>query len=164
MKCDKCGIALTVSNTGGHAPYGIPLFVCKSCYNKLKESEKDLQESPSKAIVFNSLQEQLEYTKNSKRMQKVINVPNYQKVFSCIDNGVKLYWFNDCQTEEVVDKLQAVNIMSYGLKLYEKIKDREAATSWIENGGVLETRVGTLRDKQKVIEALEMPIDIFKEV
>lgn len=43
MKCDKCGVALTVSNTGGYAPYGIPLFVCKSCYSKLKESEKDLQ-------------------------------------------------------------------------------------------------------------------------
>jgi hypothetical protein len=97
-------------------------------------------------------------------MQKVINVPNYQKIFSCIDNGVKLYYFNDYQTEEIVDKLQAVNIMSYGLKLYEKIKDREVATSWIENGGELETRVGTLRDKQKVIEALEMPIDVFKEV
>lgn len=164
MKCDKCGIALTVSNTGGHAPYGIPLFVCKSCYNKLKESEKDLQESPSKALVFNSLQEQLEYTKNIRRRQKIINVPNYQKVFSCIDNGVKLYWFNDCQTEEIVDKLQAVNIMSYGLKLYEKIKDRETALSWIENCGVLETRVGTLQDKQQVIEALEMPIDVFKEV
>jgi DNA-directed RNA polymerase subunit M/transcription elongation factor TFIIS len=162
MKCDKCGVALTVSNTGGHAPYGIPLFVCKTCYNKLKESEKDLQ--TSKAIVFNSLQEQLEYTKNSRRIQKVINVPNYQKIFSCIDNGVKLYYFNDYQTEEIVDKLQAVNIMSYGLKLYEKIKDREVATSWIENGGELETRVGTLRDKQKVIEALEMPIDVFKDV
>ena len=163
MKCDKCGIALTVSNTGGHAPYGIPLFVCKSCYNKLRESEKDLQESPSKALVFNSLQEQLEYTKNIGKMQKVINVPNYQKVFSCIDNGVKLYWFNDCQTEEIVDKLQAVNIMSYGLKLYEKV-GRETALSWIESGNILETRVGTLRDKQQVIEALEMPIDVFKEV
>lgn len=43
MKCDKCGISLTTSNNGGFAPYGIPLYVCKSCYNKLKESEKDLK-------------------------------------------------------------------------------------------------------------------------
>lgn len=43
MKCDKCGVSLTISNNGGFAPYGIPLYVCKSCYNKLKESEQDLQ-------------------------------------------------------------------------------------------------------------------------
>ena len=43
MKCDKCGVFLTISNNGGFAPYGIPLYVCKSCYNKLKESEKDSQ-------------------------------------------------------------------------------------------------------------------------
>ena len=43
MKCDKCGVSLTISNNGGFAPYGIPLYVCKSCYNKLKENEKDLQ-------------------------------------------------------------------------------------------------------------------------
>lgn len=45
MKCDKCGVPLTVSNNGGFAPYGIPLYVCKSCYNKLKESEQDLRRS-----------------------------------------------------------------------------------------------------------------------
>lgn len=34
---------LTAENNGSFAPYGIPLYVCKSCYNKLKESEKDSQ-------------------------------------------------------------------------------------------------------------------------
>lgn len=97
-------------------------------------------------------------------MQKIINIPNYPNIFSYIDKGIPLYYFYLDQTHEIADKLQAIDIMSYGLKLYEKIKDREAATSWIENGGVLETRVGTLRDKQKVIEALEMPIDVFKEI
>lgn len=43
MRCDKCGVVLTTENNGSFAPYGIPLYVCKSCYNKLKESEKDSQ-------------------------------------------------------------------------------------------------------------------------
>lgn len=41
MKCDKYGVALNVSNNGGYAPYEIPLYVCKSCYNKLKEGKKN---------------------------------------------------------------------------------------------------------------------------
>lgn len=123
MKCDKCGIALTVSNTGGHAPYGIPLFVCKSCYNKLKESEKDLQESTSKAIVFNSLQEQLEYTKNSRRRQKIINIPNYQKIFSYIDKGIQLYYFKLYNPIKIVSKLHAIDVLGYGVKIYEKTAD-----------------------------------------
>ena len=39
MKCDKCGVELTPGNDGGFAPYGIPMYVCKACYRKLKESE-----------------------------------------------------------------------------------------------------------------------------
>lgn len=66
MRCDKCGIALTVANTAGHAPYGIPLFVCKSCYNKLKESEKDLQKEyeENRMIEFeikNTIQNAIKY-------------------------------------------------------------------------------------------------------
>lgn len=40
MKCDRCGVTLTISNNGGYVPHGIPLYVCKLCYNKLKEGGK----------------------------------------------------------------------------------------------------------------------------
>lgn len=64
MRCDRCGVTLTISNNGGYAPYGIPLYVCKYCYNKLKEggrihqivNEKNIDEikdknPPSKSFI-----------------------------------------------------------------------------------------------------------------
>lgn len=39
MRCGYCGCQLTPANNGGHAPHGIPLYVCKACYQKLKDSE-----------------------------------------------------------------------------------------------------------------------------
>jgi hypothetical protein len=90
---------------------------------ELKESKKDLHGSTSKAIVFNSLQEQLEYTKNSRRRQKIINVPNYPKVFSYIDNGVQLYYFKLYNPIKIVSKLHAIDVLGYGVKIYEKTAD-----------------------------------------
>ena len=97
-------------------------------------------------------------------MQNVVNVPNYQKVFSYIDAGIPLYWFNQYQTEEIVDSLQAINILSYGIKLYEKVEDRETALAWIESGHTLKTRGEILRTKEMAIEYLDMQIEVFKEV
>lgn len=39
MTCDYCGCRLTPYNTYGNAPKGLPLFVCKSCAEKLKDSK-----------------------------------------------------------------------------------------------------------------------------
>lgn len=97
-------------------------------------------------------------------MQNIVNVPNYQKVFSYIGKGIPLYWFNQYQTEEIVDKLHAINILSHGLKLYEKVEDRETALSWIESGHTLKTRGEILRTKEMAIEYLDMQIEVFKEV
>lgn len=36
MKCDHCGRQI---NTYRHAPYGLPVFVCKDCYKKILESK-----------------------------------------------------------------------------------------------------------------------------
>jgi len=40
MRCDCCNCLLTPANDGGYAPYGLPLYVCKACYQKLKEEWK----------------------------------------------------------------------------------------------------------------------------
>lgn len=46
MRCDYCNCPLTPANDGGHAPYGLPLYVCKSCYKFLKlEREKQKNEN-----------------------------------------------------------------------------------------------------------------------
>jgi len=39
MRCDYCGVLITFGNNGGHAPHGIPLYVCKHCYQILLKSE-----------------------------------------------------------------------------------------------------------------------------
>ena len=45
MKCDYCNCNLTPGNYAGSAPGGIPITVCKTCYDKLKseaaKSSKD---------------------------------------------------------------------------------------------------------------------------
>ena len=41
MTCDYCGVKLTLGNNGGFAPNGLPLYVCKNCYQKLKTKPKD---------------------------------------------------------------------------------------------------------------------------
>lgn len=56
-------------------------------------------------------------------MQKIINIPNYQKVFSYIDKGIQLYYFGLYKTQKIFDRLHAINILSYGSKLYEKTAD-----------------------------------------
>lgn len=40
MTCDLCGVNLTPGNDGGHAP-GLPLYVCKQCYKKLKKEQEE---------------------------------------------------------------------------------------------------------------------------
>ena len=39
MRCDSCNQQLTPANNGVFAPNGLPLYVCKSCYQKLKNSK-----------------------------------------------------------------------------------------------------------------------------
>lgn len=39
MKCDYCGKSLSCFDEPKNAPYGIPLFVCKKCYEQLKKSK-----------------------------------------------------------------------------------------------------------------------------
>lgn len=43
-KCDYCNCQLTPANNGGYAPHGLPLYVCKACYQKLKDSKIISQE------------------------------------------------------------------------------------------------------------------------
>ncbi len=44
MRCDYCNCQLTPANNGEYAPRGIPLYVCKACYQKLKNSEVKKEE------------------------------------------------------------------------------------------------------------------------
>lgn len=39
MRCDYCNCQLTPGNNGGYAPNGLPLYVCKACYQKLKDEK-----------------------------------------------------------------------------------------------------------------------------
>lgn len=94
----------------------------------------------------------------------VINVPNYPKVFSYIDKGIPLYYFALYELNEVTNRLQAVDALSYGLKLYKKVTDPETAISWIENDGMIKSRADNLRTKEQVLEYLENDIDLFMEV
>lgn len=45
MRCDYCGVLITLSDGGRLAPYGIPLYVCKHCYQVLLKSHvKEVKE------------------------------------------------------------------------------------------------------------------------
>lgn len=38
MKCDYCGKLLSCGDDPRNAPNGLPLFVCKKCYEQLRHS------------------------------------------------------------------------------------------------------------------------------
>lgn len=39
MRCDYCNCQLAPANDGGYAPNGLPLYICKICYQKLKSGK-----------------------------------------------------------------------------------------------------------------------------
>lgn len=45
MTCDYCGIHLNLGNYKGSAPNGIPITVCKKCYEKLKTEQNKAKKS-----------------------------------------------------------------------------------------------------------------------
>lgn len=102
MKCDKCGVSLTVSNNGGFAPYGIPLYVCKSCYNKLKESEKDSQRSKNMCgeVCSDKRFEIIEKVKNHLLEATNIQPKEIEVLDSILFRLWQLRYFDNVEVEE----------------------------------------------------------------
>jgi DNA-directed RNA polymerase subunit M/transcription elongation factor TFIIS len=102
MKCDKCGVSLTISNNGDFAPYGIPLYVCKSCYNKLKESEKIHKRSKNMSgeVCSDNRFEIIEKVKNHLIESTNITQKELEVVDSILFRLWQLRYFENVEVEE----------------------------------------------------------------
>ena len=57
--------------------------------------------------------------------EQIINVPNYKLAFSYVDKGVPLYYFSCYQPKKLINRLQVIDALSYGVELYTGVREEE---------------------------------------
>lgn len=56
---------------------------------------------------------------------KIIEVPNYRKCFSYIDQGIPLYYFNLYKPIKLTTHLQVINALSYGVVIFKDVNEKD---------------------------------------
>ena len=57
--------------------------------------------------------------------KQVVNVPDYRLAFSYVDKGVPLYFFSNYKPKKLTTRLQVINSLSYGVKLYTGVREED---------------------------------------
>ena len=57
--------------------------------------------------------------------EQVLDVPDYRLAFSYIDKAIPLYYFSCYQPKKLTTRLQVIDALSYGVKLYTGVREED---------------------------------------